>query len=162
MGDRFRSLIESEFAEVDPPPIGDLVDNAIRDGRRLRRTRMVQRGVACFAAVGVLALGVGMATSTLGPDASPAPGDGFAAPREAVPASTAPYVPVEPSDDVPHRPPALPPGTPTVAVFPMGRQEGFESNPPAAPPAAVLLALGSVLPTGPVAALAGSRFDTFT
>lgn len=163
MGDRFRSMIESEFAEVDPPPIGDLVDNAIRDGRRLRRTRVVQRSVACFAAMGVLVLGVGMATSTLRPDGSPAPDDGFAAPPGAVPASTAPHVPVEPSADPSGRTyRTMPPDTPTMAVFSDLHLEDAESKPPTAPPAAVLLALGTVLPTGPTIAFAGSRFDTFT
>ncbi|GAA0932350.1 hypothetical protein [Virgisporangium aurantiacum] len=162
MGDRFRSMIESEFAEVDSPPIGDLVDNAIRDGRRLRRTRMVQRSVACFAAVGVLALGVGMATSSLRPDGSPG-SDGVAAPpATAGPATTAPYVSAEPTVDRSGRRSQMPPDTPTMAVFPAGRPDGVESQPPTAPPAAVLMALGSTLPNGPTIAFAGSRFDTFT
>jgi hypothetical protein len=162
MGDRFRSMIESEFAEVDSPPIGDLVDNAIRDGRRLRRTQVVQRSVACFAAVGVLALGVGMATSTLRPGGSPGSDDGVAAPPAARPAATAPYVSAEPTVDRSGRRSQMPPDTPTMAVFPDGGPDGAASQPPTAPPAAVLLALGSTLPTGATIAFAGSRFDTFT
>jgi hypothetical protein len=162
MGDRFRSMIESEFAEVDPPPIGDLVDNAIRDGRRLRRARVVQRSVACFAAVGVLAFGVGMATATLRPDAPPG-SDGFAAPPAAVPVTTAPYVSVEASAERPGDSAQAPPGgAPTMPVFPIGRQERAGSEPPTAPPPAVLLALDTVLPGGPTMGFAGARFDTFT
>jgi hypothetical protein len=56
----------------------------------------------------------------------------------------------------------MPPDTPTMAVFPDGGPDGAASQPPTAPPAAVLLALGSTLPTGATIAFAGSRFDTFT
>jgi hypothetical protein len=146
-------MIESELAEVDPPPVGDLVDDAIRDGRALRRTRLVQRGVACVAAVGALVLGLGMASTTLRPDDHPGPGYGVVA--QPTPTTTGP-APAE-------RATALPPGTPTMAIYQADPDySGFESRPASAEPAAVLFALGTVLPTGWTAGQAGGRFDTYT
>lgn len=155
MGDRFRSMIESEFAEVDTPPIGDLVDNAIRDGRRLRRTRLVQRSVACAAAVGVLALGLGMATATLSADGAPdgggsAAGQGL---RSTVPASPSPARPAG----------TVPPDAPTMAIFESApRPLGAAAQAPPAAPAVILMALRSVLPPGVTAAYAGGVFDQYT
>lgn len=159
MGDRFRSMIESEFAEVEPPPIGDLVDNAIRDGQRLRRTRLVQRSVACVAAVGALALGLGMATAGLGPEQGPdgparyAAGQGgseTARPASAEPSPTRTATPV-PAD------------APTMAIFePEPSAPDVASKRPVAAPATVLGALQTVLPDGPTVAFAGSRFNTYT
>ena len=162
MGDRFRSMIESELAEVDTPPIGDLIDNAIRDGRQLRRTRLVQRTVACAAAVGVLALGLGMASASLGPAGDP--GGGYAADR---PATARPAVPASPepaSGPPPQRATAsVPANAPTMAIVesePM--PPGAIAKTPPASPAVVLLALQTVLPSGPTVAYAGSVFDSYT
>lgn len=170
MGDRFRSMIESEFAEVDAPPIGDLVDNAMRDGRQLRRTRLVQRTVACAAAVGVLALGLGMATATLRPDEAPAggyaasrplpPGDGDAPTRAAEPAGDPPTRTAEPAGV--RAPATVPPDAPTMAIFDSPSPSGAASKIPPVAPEAALLALQMVLPAGLTVALAGSRFDTYT
>lgn len=158
MGDRFRSMIDSEFAEEVPPPIGDLVDNAIRDGQRLRRARVVQRSVACFAAVGVLVLGVGMATSTLRTESPP--GSGFGAAQEALPASPPLASPV-PTGTNASSGLLLPPDTPTMAVQP-GAQDNTRSKPSLVQPAVVLLALQGALPDGSMLAYAGSRYDSFT
>lgn len=160
MGDRFRSMIESEFAEVEPPPIGDLVDNAIRDGRRLRRTRMVQRSVACVAAVGALALGLGMATAGLGPDQAPDGPARYAAggSETARPAATSSG---EPSSTRGAGP--VPADAPTMAIFePEPSAPDAASKPPVAVPATVLMALQTVLPDGPTVGFAGSRFSTYT
>jgi len=155
MGDRFRSMIESELAEVDPPPIGDLVDNAIRDGRALRRTRVVQRGVACVAAVSALVLGLGMAGTTLRPDDHPSPGYGVVAQSTPTVTATGPAAP--------QRATTMPAGTPTMGIFEASPDySGLESRPPNAAPAAVLLALTAVLPDGKTVGQAGGRFDTYT
>jgi hypothetical protein len=144
-------MIESELAEVVPPPIGDLVDNAIRDGRQLRRIRLVHRSVACVAAVGALVLGLGMATATLRPDGVPdkAGGEvGVAAGELSASASRTTGVPV---------------GTPTMGLY-QAKQNypGAESKRSPAAPAAVLIALGAVLPPGQTVGYAGGRFDTYT
>jgi hypothetical protein len=152
-------MIESEFAEVDTPPIGDLVGNAIRDGQRLRRTRLVQRGVACAAAVGVLVLGLGMASATLRPEEAP---NGFAADRRQ--SETVPAVPTQEAEPSGVRATGtVAPDAPTMAIFDSDAPlPGATAQVPPAQPEAVLLALQMVLPTGPTVALAGSRFDTYT
>jgi hypothetical protein len=167
MGDRFRSMIESELAEVEPPPIGDLVDNAIRDGRTLRRTRLVQRGVACVAAVGALVLGAGLTSTTLRTDKPSGPGYGVAADVPSWPDGTGPTGPGSTGPTGPataaKRATAMPADTPTMGIYQANRDyAGFQSRPPEAAPASVLLALGSVLPAGATTGEAGGRFDTFT
>jgi hypothetical protein len=155
VGDRFRSMIESELAEVEPPPIGNLVDNAIRDGQRLRRTRLVQRGVACAAAVGALVLGLGMASATLRtegvPDRAGGPGGGVAA----APPSPWPSAPAS-------RTTGVPAGTPPMAIYQATAPVVVEAKPSAAPPAVVLAALDELLPPGRTVGHAGGVFDAFT
>lgn len=167
MGDRFRSMIESELAEVEPPPIGDLVDNAIRDGRHLRRTRLVQRGVACAAAVGVLVLGLGMAGATAWPDEPASPEYGVAAPQtdtgRATDATGANGAGGATGSGPAMQTPAMPAGTPTMAIYQSDPDyAGFATRPPGTPPAAVLIALSAVLPSGRITGQAGARFDSYT
>jgi hypothetical protein len=150
-------MIESEFAKVEPPPIGDLVDNAIRDGRRLRRTRLVQRGVACVAAVGALALGLGMATTGLGSDgpARYAAGESETA-RPAASASGGDASSTRAASPVPA-------DAPTMAIFePVPPAPDTGAKLPVAAPATVLMALRTVLPDGPTGGFAGSRFSNYT
>ncbi|MEV4346721.1 hypothetical protein AB0J83_19865 [Actinoplanes sp. NPDC049596] len=58
MGEDLRGLLRADLDAERPPPLGDLVDVAMRDGRRVRRRRRLMGGGGA-AAVGVLALVVG-------------------------------------------------------------------------------------------------------
>jgi hypothetical protein len=57
MEDEFRSMLTAELAEADPPPLGDLAEASVRQGRRMRTWRRVRDGGV--AAVAVLAVAGG-------------------------------------------------------------------------------------------------------
>ena len=71
MTDDLRALLRADLAAERPPPIGDLVGDAIRDGRRLRHRRRV-------AAAGTVAAGLVLVTAVL----AGAGGTGRSAPAE--------------------------------------------------------------------------------
>jgi hypothetical protein len=77
--EELRTLLRSELGEERPPPLGDLVDGAIRDGRRIRRVRRLGlAGAGAAAAVlGVIALtipfGSPAALPAAGPSLAPLP-----------------------------------------------------------------------------------------
>ena len=58
MTDDLRALLRADLAAERPPPVGDLVGDAIRDGRRLRHRRRV-------AAAGTVAAGLVLVTAVL-------------------------------------------------------------------------------------------------
>jgi hypothetical protein len=72
--EELRTLLRAELGEERPPPLGDLVDVAIRDGRRIRRVRRLGLAGAGAAVLGVVAL-----TASLGWGAAAPPPAGIAA-----------------------------------------------------------------------------------
>jgi hypothetical protein len=90
--EKLRNLMRTELGEERPPPLGDLVGTAMRDGRRIRRVRRLG-----LVGVGAAVLGVVALTATVVPGmGSPAAPVQPAAP----PPVTAPIV-VNPSVTVP-------------------------------------------------------------
>jgi hypothetical protein len=80
--EELRTLLRSELSAERPPPLDDLVDVAIRDGRRIRRVRRLGLAGAGAAVLGVIAL-----TATLAGPFGPAGAPGrvqVAAPPSAV------------------------------------------------------------------------------
>src|SRR3954467_5511919 len=93
-----RHLFEHELGAQMPPPLGSLVEDAVRDGRRLRRRRSVGTGgggaagalavVAAVAMIGVPGLRGGGAPADIGAGAAATPPSSAAHPS--APASPAP------------------------------------------------------------------------
>jgi hypothetical protein len=164
MGDRFRQLIEAELAEEIPPPLGDVVHDAMRDGRRLRRVRVMRAGLAGVAAVAVLVLGLGFAATSVAPGGSGGPAR-LGAPAGSAPATgTTPSVPPTPSPSPPTPPPAG--AVPTIGLD-SGRSAGLSVAPGGgglvrAGPSAVLVLLLDMLPAGRTAEFAGGAYDGYT
>jgi hypothetical protein len=91
--EELRGLLRDELAAERPPPLGDLVATALRDGRRIRRQRRWAALGGGTAAVGALAVTVALG-GPFGLSAAPAPGGdrtvaGDAPFRTAVPAAPA-------------------------------------------------------------------------
>lgn len=59
MGEQFRRLVDEEMAFERPPPLGNLIETAVADGRRIRRTRAICTGA--LAAILAVVLGGGVA-----------------------------------------------------------------------------------------------------
>jgi hypothetical protein len=113
--EELRTLLRSELGEERPPPLGDLVDVAMRDGRRIRRVRRLGMAGAGAAVLGVVAL-----TATLaGPFGSPA------APVQPFPAAA----PVQPFPAAPVQP---------VLPFPAAAPSGLGGGARAVPPVSAL------------------------
>jgi hypothetical protein len=72
MGEDFRTMLAGELADVAEPPVGDLVEESVRTGRRMRAARRVRAG-AVAAAVAVLAGAVAVAGSHFAPPTATAP-----------------------------------------------------------------------------------------
>jgi hypothetical protein len=71
MTEELRSLLRDELSAERPPPLGDLVGSAVRDGRRIRRRRRFAVAGGGTAVAGVLAVAVALG----GPyGTAPAPG----------------------------------------------------------------------------------------
>lgn len=81
MTEEIRRLLDEELAEQKAPPLGDLVRDSVRQGRRLRRRRRQLLGSSSAAFATVLLLVVALASWGQG-NAGPAPlgADQFAAP----------------------------------------------------------------------------------
>jgi len=56
--DEIRLLLEEELARESPPPLGDLVEASVRQGRRMRRTRNVWTAGGGAVALACLMVGV--------------------------------------------------------------------------------------------------------
>ncbi|MEV4705179.1 hypothetical protein [Actinoplanes sp. NPDC049316] len=69
MTEELRSLLREELSAERPPPLGDLVGSAVRDGRRIRRRRRFAGAGAGTALAAVVAVAV-----ALGGPSAPAPG----------------------------------------------------------------------------------------
>lgn len=93
MTEELRSLLRDELGAERPPPLGDLVGAAVRDGRRIRRRRRLA-ALGCGTAVaGVMAVAVALGgpygaapgpqpvpAASRVPDASPSPAGGARVP----------------------------------------------------------------------------------
>jgi len=88
-----RALLRADLSGQRPPPLGDLVGAAIRDGRRIRRKRRIRR-----IGAGVLAIAAAVSAFVL-------VGDGGVAGRR--------YPPTEAADVL--SPPSVPPAAPVPA-----------------------------------------------
>jgi hypothetical protein len=75
--EELRTLMRSELSAERPPPLGDLVGVAIRDGRRIRRIRRLGVSGAGAAVLGVVALTAALLPG-LGSPAVPVPPAGVA------------------------------------------------------------------------------------
>jgi len=72
VSEELRSLLRDELSAERPPPLGDLVATALRDGRRIRRNRrFAAAGTTTVAGFVVLAMALGSPFA-----AAPAPGAG--------------------------------------------------------------------------------------
>lgn len=95
MTEELRTLMRSELSAERPPPLGDVVGIAMRDGRRIRRIRRLGAFGAATAVAGVVAV-----VATLAGPFAPGP-DGVQAPA-AAPPSAAPVASGTPAlPDVP-------------------------------------------------------------
>ncbi|MFI5938324.1 hypothetical protein [Actinoplanes sp. NPDC051494] len=70
MTEDLRALMRSELNDERPPPLGDLVATAMRDGRRITRNRRLAMTGAAVAVLGVVAGGGALAwpSTTPGPE----------------------------------------------------------------------------------------------
>jgi hypothetical protein len=69
--EELRALLRADLAAERPPPLGDLVGAALRDGRRIRRRRRMAAGGSAAAVLLIAAL-VAVATSAGGSPGEPA------------------------------------------------------------------------------------------
>jgi hypothetical protein len=104
--EELRTLMRSELSAERPPPLGDMVGIAMRDGRRIRRIRRLGAFGAATAVAGVVAL-----AATLAGPFAPGP-DGVQAPA-AAPPSAAPVAS----------------GSPALPDVPIPKPPGLESSP---------------------------------
>jgi hypothetical protein len=92
-----RALLRADLSAERPPPLGDIVDAAIRDGRRIRRTRKIRT-----ISAGLLAVIVALAAFVLVGDGGVAgrrdaalEAAGGSSPQTVPPVPPAPMAPVE-------------------------------------------------------------------
>ncbi len=97
MTEELRTLMRSELSAERPPPLGDLVGTAMRDGRRIRRIRRLGAFGAGTAVAGIVALAATLsgpfgpgAGGVQAPAAAPAPSSAAATPPGAPTPSGAP------------------------------------------------------------------------
>lgn len=151
MTDELRALLRADLGDERPPPLGDVVGAALRDGRRIRRRRRLATAgsagavfvIAAVAAVAVAsapgrppALPVAVApagspSASVPPSASPSP------PRSALPPGSVPSAAIAPVVDPPARTVTVRSGT--------QRAEGMQKK---ATSAAMLHLLTTLLPPG--------------
>ena len=129
MTDELRALLRADLAAERPPPIGDVVGDALRDGRRIRRRRRIAAagaGATVFGLVTAMLVGGGIAAwweparrspgveQAAGPNGQP--GGGPAPLPSGGAASQAPAtVPAVPGGVAASRP-GLPPGSVPVSA----------------------------------------------
>ncbi|HEV7961479.1 MAG TPA: hypothetical protein VGP57_02970 [Actinoplanes sp.] len=131
MTEELRKLLRSELGAERPPPLGDLVDTAVRDGRRIRRVRRFAVAGGGTAVAGVVALAVALSGTLAAP-----------APRSAPPPAQAGDVAPPAASPLPVFPePATAQLGPVSPVKPNGK-------PAPATPEAMLVLLRELLPPG--------------
>jgi hypothetical protein len=142
--DELRALLRAEMDAQQPPPIGDVVGAAVRDGQRHRRRRRLGRvglGAAVAGAVALVAVLVAEGGFAARPDAAvPAAAPevvGDSTPAEALSPET---VPIEPN-----APTALPQARTLAIHSGTQRAEGMQKK---ATSAAMLHLLTQLLPPG--------------
>jgi hypothetical protein len=127
--EELRGLLRDELAAERPPPLGDLVAAALRDGRRIRRRRRLAALGGGTAVAAVLAVTVGSGSPS-GLLTTPLPAATAAAPADAD------GLPPAEAADLPPAPPAPPAAA--AAKAPQAR----------ATPEAMLMLLEELLPPG--------------
>jgi hypothetical protein len=136
--EELRALLRADLADERPPPLGDVVGAALRDGRRIRRRRRLAAGGSA-AAVLLIAAIVAVAAGAGRPPGEPA---------AAVPAGPVPAAAVVPPGSVPTMPvspgTAPPPRTVTIRDGTQ-RADGMRKK---ATSAAMLHLLTALLPPG--------------
>jgi hypothetical protein len=149
--EELRGLLRDELNAERPPPLGDLVGTALRDGRRIRRQRRLAAGGGGVAVAGVVAVTLALG-GPFGSAAPPAAGPVAAPPAVAEPAAppaladSAAVKPAAPATAVPAAPYPAGPGTigpparPPVSVAARAQTR--------ATPEAMLVLLGELLPPG--------------
>jgi hypothetical protein len=140
--EELRGLLRDELDAERPPPLGDLVATALREGRRIRRQRRWAAAGGGTAVAGVLAVTVALGGS-FGLSAAPAPGGG----DDRSAAGDAPLVPAVPAsparrDSLPAVP--APPGRRDSVIRPGG---AAPLPPVPASPAAVVAGPGQLRAT---------------
>jgi hypothetical protein len=73
MDERLRMMFREEMSAERQPPLGDLLGDAVRDGRRARRTRRAWIGVGSTGVVAALAVGAVLVVPGKGPQREVAP-----------------------------------------------------------------------------------------
>jgi hypothetical protein len=158
--EELRGRLRDELAAERPPPLGDLVATALRDGRRIRRQRRWAALGGGTAVTGLLAVTVALGGPWGRLAAAPAPGSSDR-PAQAVPAPgrsdrPAPPVPAPGAEDRPPRAvlparPARPPSGGVVTFPPVPAPPSAPVTGPGqvrATPEAMLVLLEELLPPG--------------
>jgi hypothetical protein len=73
MDERLRMMFREEMSAERQPPLGDLLGDAVRDGRRARRTRRAWIGVGSTGVVAAVAVGAFLVVPGKGPQREVAP-----------------------------------------------------------------------------------------
>lgn len=136
--EELRSLLRDELNAERPPPLGDIVGMALRDGRRVRRNRRfaaIGGGTAVAGVVAVaMALGAPFGSAVAPqPAAAPQPGGGVQVAPSAAPVAVTP-IPARTSATTALAPPEASPG---------GRSVGAKAT-----PEAMLVLLKRLVPPG--------------
>jgi hypothetical protein len=143
MTEELRKLLRSELSAERPPPLGDLVGTAVRDGRRIRRTRRFAAAGGGTAVLGVVALAMALSGTLRAP-----------APRSVPPAQAGDVAASAPPVAVPGAvPPQARPGMATPPLVDAFRVKS-SGKPAPATPEAMLVLLRELLPPGRTSAYA--------
>lgn len=133
MTEDLRALLRADLGSERPPPLGDIVDAAIREGRRIRRTRRIRTFAASLFAVAAAVSAFVLV------------GDGGIAGRRSQPVEAA--GPASPQS-VPPVPPAPTPTAEARTLTIRSGTDGAGGSREKATPAAMLQLLTQVLPPG--------------
>jgi hypothetical protein len=156
MGEKFRLLVDQELADHRPPPLGQMIETAMADGRRIKRRRAVRNGLAGAALAGVVLVATAFVVPMVHGTAPPvSERSGASVPAAA---GTDPSTLSDPSEAVPSDPVAsrsLPARESTVATTPPAPPGDAVGGTADATPAAVLQLLTQLLPGGPTSNYAG-------
>lgn len=147
MAEELRALMQAELSAERPPPLGDLVGDALRDGRRIRRNRRIGAFGSAAAVLAVLAAGA-IAGWPTGPARGPGPDGGAAAFPASPETSVSPEASANPArsagagkNETPGLPETTMTSVPLRGTHATGRQKD-------ATPQAVLELLTRTLPAG--------------
>ncbi|MGC9670611.1 hypothetical protein ACNTMW_29205 [Planosporangium sp. 12N6] len=144
----WQRMLDEELARQQPPPLAGLIEDSIRQGRRIRRVRTVGRAGATVMAVLVVAVaGWRLSPQVLGPTADRPPTIASASPSAAP--SPGNRTPPSPGNRTPG------PGSPATSPPTVPSPNGAVDRAPATP-AALMALLTGLLPSGTTSHLSGS------